>query len=552
MLNVQRNWLAIVSIALLLLSSCTSPETLGKLDGAVKAKHIRTHLQTLAADNMEGRAPGTPGGQRAADYIAQQFRAAGLLPAVGDSSYFQNVTLRGVTHAPTLAIRGAGRTWRLAPGTEFVGVTQIDTNETAIRNVEVVFAGYGIDAPEYQRNDYAAIDVKGKVLLLLPNEPSTNPALFDGAALTYYGRWSYKYEEAARKGAAGVILIHTAPLAGYGWSVIQNSRAKEQFYINKTNGDLCAFEGWITQEVATEVLAALGQNLDEMIDQANSPDFKATVLPLRASTTVSNATRTLESPNVIARLEGSDPTLKSECILYTSHYDHLGLNPLMPDDNIYNGAFDNASGTATLIEVAREMVQLPTQPKRTILFAAVTAEESGLLGSKFYAQHPVFPLAKTAANLNIDGVNVWGRTHDVVAHGAQRSTLRNAVEKVAQEMGMAVGADPMPEQGLFFRSDQFSLAKAGVPAVFVTGGMSFVGQPETWGQQMMAEYIGVRYHNVRDEYDPNWSLEGASQIGRFVLKLGLDLANAPEMPQWNDGDQFKRVRDQHLNEVALK
>lgn len=548
----HRSWLTVLALTLFIFSNCISPETRGKLDGAVKAHRIRVHLQTLSADDMEGRAPGAPGGDKAAHYIATQFKEAGLLPAVGDTSYFQNVALRGVTHTPTLTIRGAGRTWRLTPGAEFVGVTQMDTNAAAVRNAETLFIGYGIDAPQYNWNDYAGVDVRGKMLFMLVNEPaSSDSTFFDGSALTYYGRWPYKYEEAGRKGAAGVILIHTTPLAGYGWNVVQNSRSKEQFYIKKPNANLCAFEGWITHEAASDVLSALGHRLDELIAQANSTDFKPLALPLRVSATITNTTRTLESPNVIAKLEGSDPVLKNECVLYTSHYDHLGVNPQLPDDQIFNGAFDNASGTATLIEIARELAQLPFQPKRTMLFAAVTAEESGLLGSQFYVQQPVFPLAKTAANINIDGVNVWGKTHDIIAHGAERSTLREAVAKAAQEMKLTVAPDPMPEQGLFFRSDHFSLARAGAPAVFVTAGLNYVGQPQNWGRQMMEDYIRLRYHSVNDEYDPDWSLEGAEQIGRFVLKLGLEVANAPAMPQWNETEPFKRSRAQSLKEAAL-
>ncbi|HEX9652540.1 MAG TPA: M28 family peptidase [bacterium] len=545
------SWLTTLSISLFISSNCTSPESLGKLDGAVKADRIRVHLQTLSADIMEGRAPGTSGGERAASYIAAQLKEAGLMPAVGDTSYFQNVTLRGVTHTPSLTIRGVNRTWRLAPGTQFVGVTQIESVETAIRNAEVLFMGYGIEAPEYSWNDYGAVDVSNKVLLMLVNEPSSpDSSFFDGAALTYYGRWSYKYEEAGRKGAAGVILIHTTSMAGYGWNVIQNSRSKEQIYLRQPHENLCAFEGWITQEVASELLSAHGFNLDEWIAGANSPDFKPVALPFKVSAAITNSTRLIDSPNVIAKIEGSDPVLKNECILFTSHYDHLGMNSLLPDDGIFNGAFDNASGTATLIEIARELAQLPVRLNRTMLFAAVTGEESGLLGSQYYAQNPVFPLVKTAANINIDGVNVWGATRDIVARGAQRSTIGMAVEKVAREMRLTVAPDPMPEQGLFFRSDQLSLVKVGVPAVFVTAGLSYVGQPENWGRQMMEEYIRVRYHGVDDEYDPSWSLEGAAQIGRFVFKLGLELGNAADMPRWHRNDQFERIRDESLKEIA--
>jgi Zn-dependent M28 family amino/carboxypeptidase len=544
------HWIAFFSPLLFICiqSSCISPEAQGRLDGAIKIERLRTHVQVLSNDAMEGRAPGTPGGQLAAKYIAEQFRKAGLSPAVGDSSYFQNVTLMGVTHHPTLNFRIRNKGWELNAGEQFVGCTKLDTPAVVLRNLDVVFMGYGIDALEYNWNDYAGVEVTGKALLMLVNEPpSEDSTFFAGPALTYYGRWSYKYEEAARKGAAAVILIHTTPLAGYGWNVIQNSRSKEQFYVKNLPGNLLlSLESWITQEVAEKIFQESGFDFSELLAQAGSRGFRPVMLPLRVSAAINNTIRIVESPNVIAMLPGSDSVLKEQCIIYTAHYDHLGKNDALPEDNIYNGAFDNASGTATVIEIAREFSSLPFNPKRTILFAAVTAEESGLLGSQFYTQQPLWPLAKTAANLNLDGVNPWGKTYDIVPRGAERSTILEAAKQVAIEMQVKLAPDPMPEQGLFFRSDQFSLVKVGVPAVFITAGFNYVGKPPDWGKQIMDEYIQQRYHGVDDEYDPAWSLEGTKQVGQFALRLGLYLANNDTMPEWNAGEAFKRVREQSL------
>lgn len=524
---------------------CQSPEYVGRLDGAIKSHRIRAHLQFLSDDLLEGRAPGSRGSELAAKYIASQFQASGLLPVVGDSSYFQNVELLGMAPTASLIMRSGGKIWFLDQGGEFVAWTKIEQAEVSLRNLDVIFMGFGIAAPEYNWNDYANIDVAGKVLMMFVNEPQTeDPTFFGGKALTYYGRWTYKFEEATRRGAEGVILIHTTPLAGYGWSVVQNSWTGEQFYVSSPeDAKLLKLESWITENVAREVLTSTaGLDLDDLIKQASFPDFKPIPLPLKVTASVKNEIRHIQSPNVIAKLEGNDPILRNECIIYTSHYDHLGKNEALAGDNIFNGAFDNSSGTATLIEIAHAFTQLTIPPKRTILFAAVTAEEAGLLGSQYYAEHPIFPLAKTAANINIDGVNVWGRTENIIAMGADRSTISEVVEKVAQEMGMEISPDPMPEQGYFYRSDQFSLVRVGVPAVYFDSGLRFVGKPEDWGKKLMEEYIEKKYHTVEDEYDPSWSLEGTVQIAKFALKTGLYLANASMMPEWNEGDQFKRIQ----------
>ncbi len=543
----------VLSLVLLILplikSGCTSPESVGKLDGAIDSQRIRAHLQYLSDDIMEGRAPGSRGGELAAKYISSQFQEVGLLPAVGDSSYFQQVKLSGMLATPSLVIRSPGNTWRLNPGVQFVGWTQIDTPFVSIRNKQIIFVGYGINAPEYEWNDYEGIDVTGKVLLMLMSEPySQDSKFFAGKAWTSYRRFACKYEEAARRGAEGAILIRTSNTALVPWQVFSDSGTKERFYLKSPEDEeFLSLQSIISQEVAEEILSDAGFELDDLISRANTSTFNPIELPFTVNATVRNEIRSIESPNVIAKLVGSDPLLKNECVIYTSHYDHLGKIESDAEDGIFNGAFDNASGTATLIEIAQAFKQIPFRPKRTILFAAVAAEESGLLGSKYYVSNPVYPLAKTIANINLDGVKVWGMTHDIIARGAERSTIYNVVNKVAIEMRMQISPDPAPEKGYFFRSDQFSFARMGVPAVYISAGVKFIGKPEEWIESIRNDHL-KSLHTVNDEYDPSWNFDGAAQVALFALKTGLYLANTKEMPQWNAGEQFGKIREKHLSE----
>ncbi len=524
------------------ISACESPEYLGQLDGAISSQKIRAHLKLLSDDIMEGRAPGSRGSELAAKYIASQFEAAGLLPAVGDSSYFQNVELTGFKSTPSMNLRGYGRFWRLGAGSDFVAWNQIEQPLTYLRNKEIIFMGYGIHAPEFNWSDYEGVDVTGKVLLILVNEPiAQSQDFFDGHALTYYGRWTYKFEEAARRGAEGVILIHTPALAGYGWNVVQSSRSKELFFVKPAqNTRLLNMHAWISEAKASEVLTAAGFSLNTLIEEAGSSSFKAKPLLLRVYATIQNEIRTLQSPNVIAKIKGSDPALKTECIVYTSHYDHLGAIDGAADDGIFNGALDNASGTAALLEIARGFSQSPLKTKRSLIFAAVTAEESGLLGSSHYVNNPVFPLEKTSANINVDAVNVWGKTKDIIAIGAKRSSIYSIAQKVAHEMNVRIMPDPNPEKGIFFRSDQFSFVKMGVPAVYIKSGVDYVGKPKGWGAALLQSYAKERYHGVLDEYDPTWSLKGAAQVAQFALKTGYYLANAIALARWQPEEQFRR------------
>lgn len=517
----------------------------------IRVENIRRHLETLADDAMEGRLPGTPGGERAAKYIADQYQEIGLEPT-RDGSYFQPVPLVGVTpdREMTLEVRHRGETRRYSFGQEFVAWPGIEEETLTLEQVPLVFVGYGIRAPESDWDDFKGQDVQGKVLVLLVNDPpSEDPSFFGGPALTYYGRWTYKLEEAARQGAAGAILIHNTEMAGYPWNVVESSWTGEQFRLPRQEEKSTRVEAWVTETVGDELLSLGGMGFSEALEAASSPDFEPVDLDATVSIQVNSTIRTIESPNVIGRITGSDPELRDQVLLLTTHYDHLGTaDNGQEGDRIYNGAFDNASGTALLIEVARVLQESRETLGRSVLFAAVTAEEQGLLGSQYYAEQPLVPLSRTAANINIDGINVWGETDDIIAMGAERSTIQEVVEKVAAEMGLEISPDPFPERGYFFRSDQFSLVKQGVPAVYYDFGLKFRGQPEGWGEEKMNTYTEQHYHQPSDEYDPDWSLEGAVQMGELVYRTVHYLSNQPEMPEWHPGDPFERIRQESLAE----
>jgi len=523
----------ILSYALLAtLLSCESPQRLGIRDGLVQSQRVRAHLKFLSDDALQGRAPGYPGSALAAKYIASQFEEAGLLPASGTNSYFQNVELTGNVCEPTLSVRGNNTFLRLRPGEDFVAWTELDQSFVSLRRKELVFVGYGISSTEFNWFDYSNIDVNGKILLILVNEPISNSNdFFNGDALTYYGRWTYKFEEATKRGAEGVILIHTDELAGYGWNVIQSSRNRELFYIQPDSGALqLQLKAWVNRETAERILAGAGTTLSEIINKANSSSFRAFSLGLTASATIKNVTRKLESANVIGILPGDDPVLKNEYICYTAHYDHLGK---IDDTQIFNGAIDNASGTATLIELATAFSESPIPSKRSLLFIATTAEESGLLGSKYYVQNPVVPLRQTVANINLDALNVWRKTRDIVTLGADYSTLAELCETVAREMNMKITTDPNPSQGIFFRSDQLNFFKKGIPAIFLKSGTRLSEESDSLTiRQQWQIYRKQRYHQISDEYDPAWSLAGTAQMGQFALNLGFKISSKPKRPRF--------------------
>ena len=520
----------------------------------VSEKAIRAHIKFLADDLLEGRAPGTRGGELAAKYIAAQFEAMGLQPAGVNGSYFQPVRLVGVKADPStkLIVRGDGREASFNFGDEYVASTGAQTEAVSLKS-ELVFVGYGIDAPEYRWNDYKGdpADFRGKILVIMVNDPpatQAEPDLFSGRALTYYGRWTYKYEEAARRGAAGAILIHTDESAGYPWSVVRTSNGSWRYDLAREPSDATPYlklRAWMTNDAAKRLFQLAGLDLDELRRQAASRDFKPVKLNLQAEIDLRSELKRVEAPNVLAVLPGRDAQLRNEYVMYTAHWDHLGVGePDARGDAIYNGAVDNATGVAAVLAIADALSRLPEseRPRRSILFLMTTAEEQGLLGAEWFARYPTVPIEKIAADINLDALNVLGVTRDFVALGANRSTLQQVVEAVARDRGLKVSSDPRPEQGSFFRSDHFPLAKVGVPAISLENGEDFVGRPAGWGQQQFNEYNTKHYHQPSDEYSDAWDLRGTVQEAEIALDIGLRVANSNEMPRYNPNDEFAKAR----------
>lgn len=533
-----------------ILNEATDSEHAGqKIDEST----LRAHIKFLSDDLLEGRGPGSRGGMMAAKYIAAQFEALGLEPAA-DHSYFQLVQMIGSRPDPAnrLTIKtGSGSTdFKFAD--DFVAGSDVEQTEVAV-NGDIVFVGYGVSAPEANWDDYKGVDVRGKILLMMVNDPpatATEPNLFSGKGLTYYGRWTYKYEEAARRGAAGAILIHTNESAGYGWSVVRNSWGAERFgLLPDANTPVLKMKSWVTNEVAQKIVQAGGFSLDELRKAAVSRSFKPVTLNAKVDTTLRMQVQRLTSPNVVGIFRGNDPTLKNEYVTFSAHWDHLGIRPDQPGDNIYNGAVDNATGIAGILAIAKACSALTIKPKRSILFIATTAEEQGLLGAEYYARNPLVPLKDTVANINIDSMNVLGQTSDITPLGADRSTLGKFIEEVSKENNLTISPDARPEQGLFYRSDHFPFAKAGVPAVNFEPGAKFVGHSEKWGEEQFADYNEHRYHQPSDEFSPNWDFTGMVQQAKLAFLIGLRMANANETPQWNKGDEFERARLKSLGKL---
>ncbi len=507
---------------------------------------LRAHLRYLSDDLLEGRGTGTRGGLLAARYIAAQFESLGLDPAAPGGSFLQSVALQGKTTDPASLLLfqgGKGESLDLAFGRDFVAGSDLSQPTIPVTG-DLVFVGYGIHAPEQGWDDYQGIDVQGKILVMLVNEPppsAAEPLLFEGAALTYYGRWTYKFEEAQRRGAAGVLLIHTNQSAGYGWEVVRNSWTGEQFSLATAQAEKALrLKGWIAEEPARRLLRLAGTDLDRLRQAASQRGFTPVPLTGRLATTLQTEVRRVAAPNVVALFRGSDPTLRQQVVVYTAHWDHLGIRPDQPGDNIYNGAIDNASGVAGLIALARAYAALPVRPKRSILFLATTAEEQGLLGSEFYLQSPLVPLDQTIACLNLDSLNVLGTTADVVPLGATYSTLDSLVATVAREVNLTISPDESPEQGRFFRSDHFPFVKRGIPSISLLAGQNVVGQTREWVAQQRAEIARTRYHQPGDEYSPQWDLSGLIQQVRFAFAVGLRVAREETPPQWNPGAMWSR------------
>ena len=512
----------------------------------IEPEHIRAHVRFLSHDLLEGRGTGQRGGDIAAEYIATQFWLYGLKAAGDNGSFFQKVPLVGNTPAPETTfelVPNKGEALRLKPLDDYVAYDETQNSSSDI-DADIVYVGYGIEAPEYQWDDYKGVDVRGKVLLMLVNEPpSKDPNFFKGAALTYYGRWTYKYEEAARKGAAGAILIHKTDMASYPWDVVRNSNSGEREYLKSDEPSLKA-ASWIQLEVARKLARDAGMDIDKMMSDAQSRNFHPVPLPVKLKAHMASKIRQITSNNVVAMLPGSDPKLKGEAVIYTAHYDHLGIRPDMPGDNIYNGARDNATGCGILLELARVFAQSPVRPRRSILFASVTAEEQGLLGSEYLGKHPPIPAGRISLDLNFDDVPPLGEPQEVEVSGAERTNFYPTVEATAQEFRLAIRPDSHPEAGHYYRSDHFSLARVGVPSFSVNEGMKYKGHTTEWGMQQADEYTTKHYHQPSDEYSPSMDFIGDAAIARFGFALGWEAASEPKLAGWQKGDEFEKARIQ--------
>jgi Zn-dependent M28 family amino/carboxypeptidase len=505
--------------------------------------------RALAGDEFEGRAPATPGEQKTVDYLTAEFKKLGLAPGNPNGTYVQDVPLAGIQSTVTGYLSVKGKRIGLNPGKDFVGVSRPLQPANSVKNSEIVFVGYGVVAPEYGWDDYKGMDMSGKTLLMLINDPAVaDENLFKGKAMTYYGRWTYKYEIASEKKAAAAIIIHETGPAGYPFEVVSGSWGRENFDLQRAdkNKDRVPVETWIHLDKARELLKAAGRDFDQLKSAALSKDFKPVPLGATANFDARNQIREVQSRNVIAKLEGSDPQLRNEYVVYTSHWDHLGRNETLQGDQIYNGALDNASGVAGLLEIAKAYTQLDPKPKRSILFLSVTAEEKGLLGAKHYAENPLYPLTKTLANINMDGVNQWGRTKDIVVVGKGNSELEDILAEAAKAQGREVTADPEPEKGFYYRSDHFEFAKLGVPALYTDSGDQFVDKPAGYGQRKRDEYTARDYHKVSDEVKPDWDLSGAVEDLRLLFEVGYRAAQAEKWPEWKAGAEFKARREAML------
>jgi Zn-dependent M28 family amino/carboxypeptidase len=556
-------------LVLLLAASCSKPDTGAPATTATPATsaaitkapkfdggEILARIKALSADEFEGRKPGTPGEERTVKYLEDQFRQIGLKPGAADGTFIQKVPLVGITGANTqpLTITKGTQKQTFKWKDDVVAWTKRVAEGAAIENSDLIFAGYGVTAKEYSWDDFKDVDVKGKTIIVLVNDPQVpdaadpsrlDPQLFNGKAMTYYGRWTYKFEEGARRGAAGILIVHEEKPAGYPFGVVQgNLEEKFDLVTPDKNMNRASIEGWVTLDTAKKILKMAGQDFDALKKQSLSRDFRPVTLNLKASLGVRNTLRTIDSRNVLAKLEGSDPRLRDEYVIYTAHWDHLGIgDPDKDGDKINNGALDNASGVSQVLEIARAFTTVEPKPKRSILFVMVTAEEQGLLGSQFYSVAPAYPLARTLANINVDGVNQWGRTKDITVIGMGASDLDDYLRDAAAEQNRTLRPDPESEKGFYYRSDHFNFAKQGVPALYTDTGTEYIGKPPEYSQKKRDEYTENDYHKPSDEVKPDWDLSGAVEDAQLLFTVGYRVANADKFPEWKPGNEFKEKRE---------
>ncbi|NDK56769.1 M28 family metallopeptidase [Pontibacter fetidus] len=539
----------------------TAPDTanLGPALKSITTTDILNHTKVLASDAFEGRGPGTRGEDSTVNYLTRQFKKMGLKPGNPNGTYVQDVPMFGFTAQPKASFTAGSKTINLNFPDDYVAVSRRFVPTVDVKNSDMVFVGYGIVAPEYGWDDYKGLDVKGKTIVMLINDPPVPAAsdaskldstIFGGKAMTYYGRWTYKYEIAAKKGAAAAIIIHETEPASYPYEVVSGSWSRENFDISNPNKnmDKAAVEAWITIDKAKQLFSATGKNFDQLKAAAAKKDFKPVPLTAKANFSIKNTLREIKSKNVVAKLEGSDPALKDEYIVYSAHWDHLGKDPKLQGDQVYNGALDNASGTAGLLELAEAYTKLEQKPKRSILFLAVTAEEKGLLGSKYYAENPLYPLNKTLANINMDVLNAYGPTEDVIVIGYGNSDLEDVLATEAKTQNRTIVPETSPEKGSYYRSDHFEFAKQGVPALYAKSGDKAKGQPADYVKKWQDKYTTNDYHKLTDEVRPEWNLNGAVEDLQLFFRVGYSIANATAFPQWKQGSEFKERRDKMLSQ----
>jgi Zn-dependent M28 family amino/carboxypeptidase len=524
---------------------------------AITPDGMLAHIKVLASDEFQGRAPGTKGEELSVNYITDSFKRIGLKPGNPDGTYTQDVPLAGIKSEPKMSFAIGDKITELKYPDDFVASSARLQPEVKINNSDLVFVGYGIVAPEYEWDDYKGFDVRGKTLLMLvgdppipdPKDPSKlDDKMFKGKAMTYYGRWTYKYEIAAKKRAAAAVIIHETGPAGYPYSVVKTSWAKENYEIDSPNRNMDAIEArsWITLDAVRKLLADCGQDFAALKKSAITREFRPVALNANAYIEIKQQLRSFKSHNVVGKLEGSDPKLEDEYVIYTAHWDHLGRDPSLQGDQIFNGAIDNASGVASVIQLAAAFTKLNPPPRRSVLFMATTAEEAGLLGAKFYAEHPLYPLEKTLADINIDTVNPWGKTRDIEDLSDNNSTLDDLLAATAKRNGRVMTPNSEPEKGSFYRADHFEFSKRGVPSLYTGGGKDFIGKPPDFGQQKKDDYTAHHYHQVSDEVDPNWDFSGAVQDVQLLFEVGYQVANGEKFPEWKSGSEFKAKRNEML------
>ena len=516
---------------------------------AITDPFMRGIIEEISQDRYEGRGPGSRGDVMARNYLAKRMEEIGLVPGAADGSWEQAFDLVSVNaqQPESWTFEGHGQSMTLQQWDQFIVGSGVQEDAVAIEDAELVFVGYAMQAPEYDWDDFKGADLEGKVLLIMNNDPDWDPDLFAGETRLWYGRWDYKYLSAARQGAAGAIIIHTSPSAGYPFQVVQTSWTGPQFELPAGDEPRAQVNGWVTEDAARELVAMAGHDLDALREAAFNRDFEPVPLGITTSLEMDVELERVQSANILGLIPGSDPELSDEVVVYTAHHDHLGIGtPGEDGDAIYNGAFDNATGVAQVLAIGKAILALPEAPRRSVLINLVGAEEQGLLGSEYYAANPTFPPGKIAANINYDGGNIWGHTHDVTYIGLGKSTIDEIATLIAAEQGRVVKPDQFADKGYFYRSDQFSFAKIGVPAMYLDTGTDFVDRPPEWGREQQDHYTEVNYHQPSDEYDPSWNLEGMIQDALLGYWTGLAIANADEMPTWAPGDEFEAARIEAL------